>query len=1163
MSIFPTAALITAQYTKLRGDGSTTPKRYSASAYVSLCPNAVALKTTVAPMGYPPSYVQIAVGSTISGAIANCENGMTVLVSRTDDITKAYAAFRLRSATTGILTVNETSVVMNTGDYLWVLYDYRVWPKLARVVNGVYYKDYDQAFAQLPPVVVGLQTAYAGWVDGTGNLRIAFDVSSSYAATSGASISSYAWTLPAGASVVSGSTSAAAVTVDFPASAGVWVKVLVTDSGSRVATRRCIVFPHSNDYPPALGVEGIQVQGDLQNGWSASMTAFADVEDVPDNTLACVWTQEYYNDAEGAILATTNNPRNVVMVGRLRTENNVSATDATYSVVNEARLRVEGVAEQLARLHSGLIAMTNVAAPTVWDEINDLTPWRAVVHLLREHSTFLDLHDLTFDDTANTFECAGIGVQQDNLLGAVNDIGESINAALEFAPGGAARLVRNAAYLSSTTRNALTTVAGWTNADYLGLDLALEHVDTVGRVTGDGGVYNAGVVTPFLGIAPGVAQNYASGQSSLNRQILTAASALADAQTELNTRLGHHLAATNRRAVLSVQHPDGYGFLTPSAKLWYTWTLNEDETNIRGRNYTTSERWLLTRVTMTYDNAAGTQTVQAEYIAETTGDPGQAVVVETPTETAPDPITDLPPDDIYPGLPPDPIDGEDPSPIDEVPSGGTEPPTDGNSVMAWTATNLYLTRNFLSASPTWMDATPSDIIDNGYTIVHCQFDLRFNKRAYVLAQDTDSAFVYSTEDVFAGTPTWTTGTALSSLYTLIRCTSSGPTLAAYCPDTSAASSGAWSYTWNFKETGSALGWTAWSSLPSQGATLGVGYGALPVGSTGSDYAYFYSPAFTSSTLTSVVVKLSSAMSGSLNRFIAQKNRTSWDSTTDSNNPGIVTKTFSTPSEGGTWASTTRVFVGVEQGGASDVWAGVESVTLNGTGTNPFDPSANNAAVAFSGDGGETFAPAVSVGASPGLTGGFDMVRVGAASFAGMDNEVKAASSLGGAYASTTGGGTGSTQPVLILVPWFDWASDTATNYDAPYNWLLGADGLDSSHCLWTVTGGGTKTGITPSGATAMVGPDCATTWKGKKMAVIASVSGTRKLFTTTNAGSAWTDRGAVNAASSYIRVRRLSSTGSQLYFNSAGNVGYSGNFGASITYKAVPTGTVLGVEAYG
>jgi hypothetical protein len=1175
---FPSVTLTSTQYELLRGTASVNPS-YRCRAYVSICPNdtVVACRVNGTPSG--TSFIQFNYDSVTSGAIADVKVRQTVLISRTNDRRAAYFTGRVKQlptgSTSGIIYINECSAAVADNDYVWIVNEYRIWPVLGRDDGGTNKKDYNLSYTGDPPTVTGLQTIYAGWVSSSsGKLRIAFSVSA-VASVSGASISSYLFSFEGVTSVVSGSLSTNAVTIDFDPSAGVWGHLTVTDSGGRSLIRDFMVFPHNDTYPPLTGVDSISVTGNIANGWSAQMTAFTGVDSVLDNTLVCIWVDEKYNSTTGSLLAGTNDARNIAFVGRMRKESNRNQVDPQSGVIAEAPIELEGVGQQLNRLHGALIAEILESSPDAFDEIVNLTIWRGIVHLLAFHSTFLSLHDLSFDSTSDTFLCQGLVTQGSNLLDVINDLAQSILAAVEFAPDGACRVVRDPRYISTASRDALLTLANWTNADYIDYGLDVDHVYRVGKVTGDGGTYfNLGSINqvyPVLSIAPGTAQDYPEGSASLPRQVLVANSAVSVAQAELNERVGRHFAVVNNPTTLTMQHLDGWRWLIPSRGYWFTQTI-ASTTNVRGRAFTTSQRWLLESIQYAFNGDGTVTPPQCEYVLDinetTLGAAGDSVVYPDPGGTVYPELPALPPFDPYPAIPDDGGYTEEP-PVTGDPFNPTSPARNGNVVIIGDDGHVWLTVNYLSALPVWREITP----DTSMHYIQALFNPFPNTRdAWVLANDGTDSFVYYTADAFETNPTWVLGATVEGIYTALRSTDVSGGIMLYSPS---ATGGTTTITYDFT-----LGTQGFSVVTDAGfSPTNLGNYTTSTGFTqqASDGVAFPDNRFSEVKIEATIASISAT---DITVYYANLEKGNDDDPFLVNPQGIIYIN-------GVAVSTTN---NLGAGSGTFVWSGTATITslaaqldiafrddtvdCTGTGTitkiEVTGPgvSAGDAAVVYSTDNGNIFGIPVSVGATPGSAGAFDTQRVGDYSIAGADAQAYKATTKGGAYSSlSTDGATSGSDPILAVVPWSQWGSTALDNWSTSTpDYLLGSTSLVSSHCLWRVDGGGSRTAITPTGATAMISANCAATYLGTRAAVIASVSGTRKLFTSTNIGSSdtWTDRGATGATSDYIRPLRLSNTLKQLFWVAGAVAKFSPDFGATISTKNTPSaGTLLWIEPYG
>lgn len=773
---FPTT-LDSDQLTKLRSRSG-----YFTEQYISLCPNNTIVQATIAPSLFSGSYASFTLDTIVDGDLSDVIVGMRVLLG--PDKRTAYPLGRIRKAGSGmVIYVNEVAKIPVSGDYIWIIDDYPELDKLGRISSAnIYYKDYDLVFRHLLPVVDGLQSAYAGWVDeDSGVISFTFDASTSYAAANGATISSYLYTLPSTATVTGGSVSTSTVTVDFEESAGDWCHLLITDSGGRTTLFHFIVFPHSENFPPALDFTGAQITGNIENGWSASIEAFAGVSDVLDRTLVCIWNTEWYAEEEGPLLGEGYN---VKFVGRLRSEANTSTQDEKYSSVRSTRYQIDGCANTLERTQSPSIALRYKSTATAWDEISIMALWREVVYTLSEHSTALSQHSLAFDSRAVTYLDKLYTVNKGGLSGAVDSISKGINAKLCYAPQGELYVARAAVFLTDDERDALPTVIDYTTSDMMDWTLEIEHGDPNGRATSQGASLNSTTLqlNVFKSISPGEAQTSDVGEIDLPNQILTVSATDVDAETELITRSANFFAQQNGKVTLTVAHPDGWNWLTPSVAHWYTFTLDAEETPT-GRAYTTDDRWFLSSVSFNYSNEKGTCDIQAVYELETAGSGGIAFKPQVPADTYPD--FQFNPGDPYYNFPNDPDVGSGDDTVVDDGGGfpGTNPtpiPTDGSLVIFCEADRVWRATSFKSDSPVYADITP----DSTAYVACVQFDQTRTDRKlgiYVLGNDGSSTYVDYAPNVLANPVDYTRGESIEGVYTDLRVGSTPGTIEVYSP----------------------------------------------------------------------------------------------------------------------------------------------------------------------------------------------------------------------------------------------------------------------------------------------------------------------------------------------------------------------------------------------
>lgn len=1155
---FPTAALQAGDYTKLRS------AKYAAAGYVSLCPNNVVWSTTLSATASGVTNAQVSYGTTITGNVSDVQVGHRILIGTANDIRQATFNGRVRVAPSGgILGINETSDSLTSGMYLWVVDDYPLRDKLSRPVGTppIQYVDFDTAYQGLLPVVVGLQKSYTGFINSSNKLRIAFDVSGSYAAESGATISSYLFTFAAATyTVISGSLSTAIVTVDLTEGFQ-WGKLVVTDSGGRSQTRHFEIHAHGSTYTPALSFQGASIQDALAEGWSTSAEAFADVSTMLDNTPITFWTQEWYNDVEGPIVNTIN------AIGWMRSETDPATGDPIYSLITSSQFAAAGM-PKLGRIEMQLLALSNNASPTEWDEINNLTPWRGIIHILQRHSTLLELVDLTFDDTSDTFLFPYLSTQGGNLLAAVNGIADQINAALEFAPDGAIQVVRNALYLDSTARNALLTYADWTSADYLSISLQYTHEQGLGRVDADGAYYqtSAGTINAFKSRAPGLAQDIGPDLVNLSNQILTAGTSDATAQDELDQRAGNAYEINSTPTYyLDVVHPDGYHFLIPSNNIWYTWTLAAGTDNIRGLSYTTSNRWLLISASYQINNDTGLRELHHRYRLECPiGNPGTAIQI--PADGSLDlSIPAIPPLDPFPAFPTpldfyliDPTASQYPPFQGQAGSGlgghAIVAPRDGNTVDIWTVSQVFVTRSWSRSSPVWTEITPPGISN----IVDCRFT-NTGQGMYVLSDNADA------------------GGSVSHVYNFLSSNEGFVTTDSTIPGTVSAFPATWTLSgWqstvnpNFSNNMVMIIVGTFTSFTINSIIISYTTGAAAVGGTRTVQLYslgtlVYTPGAVLNTGTgSFTTTLTPG------GIIADK---IWIEL-DTANTGVPANYITNLTLTGTGSSGQAIIYSVDVFNSPPNWNnfplpagdnGYTEIRVASTPDNIMIYKPSGASVRLSTDNGETFGSTVSVGATPGAAGGFDLSRIGNTSVGAADAKARKATTLGGAYSDHTA--YAGTYPLLIYIPRRKFGGTTTNASLSDPDYLVATPAQVGGDSVWKVSGG-VLTAITPSvgGTDALaVGPNSAAMnyLNGNVIALIASISGTAHLFTSTDATN-WTDRGAMSGALAVSIRKSDRATLPGVYIAGGTILKYGKNLGATLVNKTKPISSgILGVEVLG
>jgi hypothetical protein len=598
--------------------------------------------------------------NTLQGVRTNVIEGQLLLITTAaDDFTNPVIRGRVRKVPDATdVFINEVAINIDTSMYVTVIDDFDIMEKLIKVdAAGDQFKDWDIVWEDLPPIISGLQSVYADFSESD---PVAFTFSpSAIAAASGATISTWAWDIGDGSFTGGTSSSDQNIQCTFPGfgtNEHRWVHLTVTDDNGNSTTIHFEVFTVSKNSSTAakLSVDGFQITGTLSEGWNATITAFAGFA----NTT--IWDQNRMAIASIDNYGGTATPivSNIMMVGRLRTENNPTDADELAGLVAESQLQIEGFATQLARISSPRLPIFDEDSPDSWGEIADPTLTRLTAYIWAFHSTMLGISSISFDDFSS-FISDDFKIEDSNLLDVINSDANSINGQVAFAPSGEITIRRNNNYLSSTDRDARDTIFDFQTQDITSYQLDIEYGQSIGQVIVGGLVYSTSlneIASSWIARSPPQAFGTGYETSVLNGQILTADATEANARIEMAQRAANHKAYINPKPRLTVTLIDGFWFLIPTIHQWYTFTLAAD-TNARGRAYTTNDRWLLVDVDYApfWDDTEKVwlRETNATFELETTSD-GAAIDIEI-VPPLNDNVFAPPPNSGYMAFPEDPL----------------------------------------------------------------------------------------------------------------------------------------------------------------------------------------------------------------------------------------------------------------------------------------------------------------------------------------------------------------------------------------------------------------------------------------------------------------------------------------------------------------------------
>ncbi len=1174
-------SLTSNQLESLRGESITGSPRFHSEQYISLSTNLEVFVARVNQSAFASSFADITYDNVTTGAYTDIDIGMTVYLSTTNDKRNAYFVGRVRlDPTSSVLYINQTSVEVSDNDYIFVCNDHRTYEKLFRYDSSTeaLYEDYDNDYHQLAPLIYGLQSAYAGFVSGSpSGLTIAFSASA-IATANGASISSYAWTLPSGTTVTAGNVSTANVTVRFDeAEDEYWVKLVVTDDNSNTSTRWIPVWAHGDTYKPATGFNGATITGELDTGFNGTISGFDGIDDVLDGTVMCIWSVDYYNGSEETINTNVN------LVGQFTRDTSGASGDDQYStLLQDAEFVIEGAGGILTRLTAPTIEILNNGSPTEWGQVDTLTVWREIVYVLQTSSNFLDRYSLQFDNVDNTFRDKGEGTQGTSLLDCVTSLSERINAYIEFAPDGACRVVRDARYLTTAQRSGLTTVADFDSRDMFNITIEHEQEDVIGRVESSGGFFNtnSNESTPLLSVAPGVTQGSGAGNSQFNRQQLASGTSTATAQSELNQRAGHHYAYMNARYRLSLGLPDGYYFLAPSRNMYYTWDIDSDLNN-RGIAFGTGTNWLLERVTHTHDNGTGVRDVQVEFSIETIGQAGDTVQypVQNEIDISVPPLPDF---SVYPEFPPlaeiqyPSTDPADLPPVTNNPN-QTAIPTDGNYVVIWDSDgdHLWYTDDFkVSTSNNWREVTPSLATDE--IIIQAVFAIA-TTRLYVLTNDTtnERSRIWTTDNPFTTAPSWSTGTWINDEYDVIRTTSVQGEIIAQISNSQVTTIESEYFGGNGNLTApytlaKSVDIVSGSCTPTYNLAEDRIDGCTPAPTTGVGFNLQKSYPSVTMTAISMTIEWNKTRTDDVDDLRIELNggTVASENVPDAINSGTTVVSWS----GSTVVTALEIDCSVRNNNDSDgSYCRLVALSIT-TGA-----STGEVYTRYSDTDGASFGIPETVGSSLLATIGFDTVKIGLQALCGRSGGVEINTDLSddtedyALYGSVL---PTSATAKCIVVPRYqpNTATTDNSNTDTP-QYILASSVLSAgSESVWLVDNDGNDfNDITPNNGGnegLAVSPNCMVMpfRRGNKIATIFNYNGTRRLFTNNGTFGNWNDEQVLGDNADYIRMRKADTLTQELYY--VDDVPYlSVDFGVTVVARSYPddesTNPCAGIEVYG
>jgi hypothetical protein len=578
-----------------------------------------------------------------SGSMGDTAEGMTVWVGSAPGLYDKGVT-RLRRA-----MIDNRWLVAENDDILWAdnLYltlkgEFLPWAKYPRIVPpATYYKDYDyglidQTTNWAPVPIMGSPDVLI--LPSAGGANVSFDGTASYAIKAGNSIVTYNW-YSKGTPAFS---TASSLTINYSTAQVDWVRLDVFDQSASGTTRRPIVITDLSDC--YVDFECESMQGDIENGWSATFRVFgnADLTQFPDRALVFFFTRDYYGNTEQSMTLETGRGRTKLFGYIL--QDSVRKDPVTGDVTFE----VGSVNTYLSKVGAPFPKfISDSAAPPVgdWTQGKTLTVRTALFYLLKWHSTLLEVADVFLENDQTP-----LGNAEFPDANAWEQL-KAFAATARLAKAGVTKtgriyVKRDVALIPVSERATVPVVAALTHADWDGeITITEQQIPSVALLEFNGIQYT-GVppisetsVFPIFSKAPGRAPLAHGERMELNGLAL-------NSQNEANEWSGNVLAQRNRR-YLDVTFPfDGnwVGVTEPALQEYFTLSLVGGDTN-RGISWS-SQKLIPRSVSVEFNWPSGymrpTVTFEIDSGGGAPGQTGDYPVVE-PTPTVDPPPVDPPP----------------------------------------------------------------------------------------------------------------------------------------------------------------------------------------------------------------------------------------------------------------------------------------------------------------------------------------------------------------------------------------------------------------------------------------------------------------------------------------------------------------------------------------
>lgn len=643
MSAFP-SPVSAPQLATLRASG------YWTRVFACLNPNEVVFRAQASETITSDPFKTFTWDNADIGVYGDVWEGMIVYISSTTSLRDAKYRGRVRLAPSASeFYISRNSETLNDGDYVIVVRDTDLFAREREdtLIDG------SIAYHSLPPMLTdhpSVIVLYDQDDDGEEaytpvQVGIPVDVLAT-------TVDTWAWSVSGNGAYTIDDPALEHPTFTFEAGYHYLIRVIYTDDNGESNYQISHVYSVDRTFgaPVIQPIVTTSGGGDIQDGWQASITAYADVSTLLDRTHCVIWHVQHFGDDSDTPLVT-----NVLMNGRLRSSSIQTSGDAEAGQLQEVTFAVEGITAYLRTQKIPPDIVRPVDDPDEWGEITEPNPYRMAVYAMWAYTTLTNIGCFGVED--GQFEAYQIGVEPRAIEGSyAYDVltallWETIKAVANVAPTGDVYCARSVSYLED--RSAVPLIAVMTLSDDLSYNIEEDSSDTVSQVVAFGGAYSTDSNSIVLYTAQSPSIVYREGEiKEITKEILTVDSTTDEARTELKLRASNHYAAENSKPFLKESLFDSWvGLLIPTNFQRWASQLPAGS-NTLGKAYTSTDYWQLQSVSWTI-GSDGTVDLDIEKVYETSFDDAQ-----TKSSLLPINLSNLNP--VLPVLPNDPAFPTDP-----------------------------------------------------------------------------------------------------------------------------------------------------------------------------------------------------------------------------------------------------------------------------------------------------------------------------------------------------------------------------------------------------------------------------------------------------------------------------------------------------------------------